>query len=361
MIVLPGSEAYAQLYRNVRAKTFTIPHKSEAGQYVDGGLFPRLPTSSKLGRTSKVFTIGSCFAREVESVLLDCEFAVPVAGFTIPEGELPFPGPHLLNEYNAGTIIQRLESVTGDFDYGDKGIEFTDKGAIDLFLHVGSAPVSIERLRQRRREIAGLYQQLLVSDVIIITLGLVESWYDAVDCCYLNKAPSQKLVRQYPDRFQFHRMDVEDVYARISGAIEAVLSMGLQRIILTVSPVPIEATFMPDPCVLANGYSKAVLRVCAELISKRYAQVTYFPSYEVATSFGTKGFLEDNIHVQPWVVHHIMHYMLDNLVEKTSPQPESALTALSETAASAEVEAVSQEVSIGPGGVTSPQDAQQSD
>ena len=315
MIVLPGSEAYAQLYRNVRAKTFTIPSKQEAGQYVDGGLFPRLVSGKKLSRNSKVFTIGSCFAREVESVLLDCGFDVPVTGFAIPEAELPLPGPHLLNEYNAGTIIQRLESVTGDFDYGEKGIEITDKGAIDLFLHVGSAPVTIERLHERRREIDALYRQLLTSDAIIVTLGLVESWYDTVDQCYLNKAPSQKLVRQDPDRYQFHRMDVEDVQARISRAIEAMIAIGLRQIILTVSPVPIEATFMPDPCLLANGYSKAVLRVCAELISKKYEQVTYFPSFEIATSFGTKGFLDDNIHIQPWVVHHIMHYMLSNLVD----------------------------------------------
>lgn len=316
MIKMSGAEAYAQLHRNVRARTFNMPSKQDVGHFVDGGIFPRITPRFKFQPNSKVFTIGSCFAREVESVLLDCDFAVPVAGFQIEEGELAFPGPHLLNEYNAGTIVQRLQAAAGTFDHGERGIELTDKGAIDLFLHLGSSPVTLERLRRRRREIGELYKELVRSDVVVITLGLVESWYDRVDNCHLNRAPSQRYVRAEPDRFEFQRMDLEDVYDRITTAIDTLTAIGLKQVILTVSPVPLEATFMPDSCPIANGYSKSVLRVCAELVSKRYEHVTYFPSFEIANSFGTAGFLDDNIHVQPWVVHHIMHYLIHNFVQR---------------------------------------------
>lgn len=320
MIVVAGEEAYRQLFRNVRAHAHSMPSKRAVGQFVDGGIFPKLNPGFDLQPGSKVFTIGSCFAREVESVFTDSGFDVPIAGFTIPEGELPFPGPHLLNEYNAGAIIQRVEAVAGNFDYADKGIEVTDKGVIDLFLHVGSSPVTPERLHQRRLEISEVYRSLLTADVVVITLGLVESWYDLQDECYLNRAPSQRYIREHPDRFEFHRMDVEDVHSRIRRAIELLIGLGLQRILLTVSPIPVEATFMPDSCPIANGYSKAVLRVCAELISKEFAQVAYFPSFEIASSFGTRGFLEDNVHVQPWVVHHIMHYLLHHFVAGAESQ-----------------------------------------
>ena len=322
MLTMSGPEAYAQLYRNVRARTFNMPTKQDqAGQYVDGGIFPRLGSRLKLKPGSSIFTIGSCFAREVECVLLDCGFDVPSARFAIPLEELPYPGPHLLNEYNAGTIVQRLEAVAGLFDHGDKGIEHTDRGAIDLFLHVGSAPVSMDRLLQRRREIAALYRQVLSADVVVITLGLVESWFDTEAGCYLNRAPSQKAVRAAPDRYQFHRMDLEDVRSRIERAIEMLIGLGVGDVVLTVSPVPVEATFMPDSCPISNGYSKAVLRVTADLISRKYPQVTYFPSFEIVNSFGTCGFLDDNVHVQPWVVHHIMHYWLANFLEQPTAVP----------------------------------------
>lgn len=323
MIIMSGPDAYRQLFRNVRAKTFNMPSKDDPVQYVDGGMFPRIVPNVKLKPNSKLFTIGSCFAREVEAVMLDCDFDVPVARFEIPLDELPFPGPHLLNEYNAGTIAQRLENVAGVFEYGEKGIEITEKGAIDLFLHVGSSPVTMMRLLQRRQQISMLYRELLRADVVVITLGLIESWYDMIDECYLNRAPSQALVRANPDRFQFHRMDLEDVLSRVSRSIDIVLGMGLKQVILTVSPVPVEATFMPDSCQIANGYSKAVLRVCAELVSKKHDRVTYFPSFEIANSFGTRGFKDDNVHVEPWVVHHIMHYLLANFLEKTESPADS--------------------------------------
>lgn len=332
MIVMSGSDAYKQLYSNIRRKSFNMPSKTEVGSYVDGGIFPKFASDFQISPGSKIFTIGSCFAREVEAVLLDCDYVVPVAGFDIPEPELPFPGPHLLNEYNAGTIAQRLEASSGNFDYGEKGIEFTEKGCIDLFLHVGSTPVSLERLLQRRRQIGELYRDLLTSDVVIITLGLVESWYDTQDQCYLNRAPSAKLVRASGGRYAFHRMDLESIHARIDRGVKLLLAAGMKHIIMTVSPIPVEATFMPESCPIANGYSKAVLRVCADLISKRYDQVTYFPSLEIVNSFGTSGYLDDNVHVQPFVVHHIMHYFLQCFRGAAAPDGEAATPLLEDAA-----------------------------
>ena len=117
-------------------------------------------------------------------------FDVPVARFTMREGELDLPAPHLLNEYNAGSIVQRLESVTGAFSYaGDKSVERVPQGELDMFLHLGSSPVTPERLEARRAEIDALYRQVLDADVVVMTLGLVESWFDTLYGCHLNARP----------------------------------------------------------------------------------------------------------------------------------------------------------------------------
>lgn len=79
---------------------------------------------------------------------------------------------------------------------------------------------------------------------------------------------------------------------------------------MTVSPVPINSTFTSSDCVTANEYSKSVLRVCAERLSKRFANVDYFPSYEIARSGGLSSYAGDNIHVKNEVVEKITSCMI---------------------------------------------------
>ena len=107
-------------------------------------------------------------------------------------------------------------------------------------------------------------------------------------------------------------MDLEDVHGRMSRAVALLVELGVRKIVVTVSPVPLEATFMADSNPIAKSYSKSVLRVCADLLAKaRPDTVSYFPSYEIVASFGSRAFMEDNTHVERWVVERIMEYMVE--------------------------------------------------
>ncbi len=80
------------------------------------------------------------------------------------------------------------------------------------------------------------------------------------------------------------------------------------RIILTVSPIPLLATFRSDECnvVVANCHSKSVLRVAAEEFAARNDGVTYFPAYE-AVLYGTRQpFREDGRHVSRQALDRVM-------------------------------------------------------
>lgn len=308
-----GLDAYQQLVSNLRARTARIPTKTDSDDYRDGGVFPPFTPKFQIQKGETIFTIGSCFARNIEAVLTSYGFAVPVADYTCLPGELPYAGPHLLNEYNAGTIMQRIEAACGVFHYDDTmGIEEVPGGFIDLFLHIHAAPTTKERLIARRGEIDDLYRKLVAADVVIITMGLVECWFDRLHGCYLNRAPSKKLVQREPGRFEFHYMDLDDVYRRMTRALQALESRGQKRVVLTVSPVPIEATFMPQGAVISNGYAKAVLRACAGMITSASPSVDYYPSYEIVTSFGSAAFKDDNVHVREAVVAQVTHYMVQN-------------------------------------------------
>jgi hypothetical protein len=313
MKVISGAQAYNNLLTGVRKRTFRYPSKKENG-YVDGLLLPKLEPKFTLAPGEKIFTIGSCFAREIESRLVSRGFDVPVSRFM---------NPQMINEYNAGTILQRIESAVGRFAYHDgMGIEETEQGWLDMFLHVGQVPVELPELLYRRRVIDQLYAEMCKADTIIITLGLIETWFDTRHGCYINKAPSRTSVARDPERFQFHRMDVEDVTARISGAIALLGSE--KKIILTVSPIPIEATFSSTNAIVANSYSKAVLRVVAEKVSSEFANVDYFPSFEIAMSGGTSHYQEDNIHVVDTLVQSITDHMLASYAPSPAASAEEA-------------------------------------
>ncbi|MCA8906838.1 MAG: GSCFA domain-containing protein [Rhodospirillaceae bacterium] len=328
MLIYDGSKAYENLQTAIKKRTFRFPAKTEK-DYRDGLLLPSLEPRFTLTSDQKIFTIGSCFARNIEAELTGRGFDVPVAKFVLPKDEFRHPGPHMLNEYNAGTILQRIESVFGEFRYSDEmGVEAVEGGYLDLFLHIHQQPVSLERLLERRREIAATYQELASSSALVITLGLVESWFDSLHGCYVNKAPSKSLIQKNPGRFHFHRMDVEDVLARMNACIEIINANMKTNIVLTVSPVPIEATFSGDNVILANSYSKSVLRVAASLLYEKFDNIDYFPSYEVALSKGTAGFAGDNIHIDKMLVKEIIAYMVQNYVtgrgtDENAPPPVS--------------------------------------
>lgn len=325
MYQIDGAEAYANLMTGIKKRTFRFPTKREAPDH-GGRLLPPIEPAFQLTPGEKIFTIGSCFAREIEERLVQAGFDVPVKGFQTRIGEFPHPGPHLLNEYNSGTILQRIESVYGGFPYADHmGVEEVKGGYLDLFLHIHQRPVTLTRLLERRREIESIYQNLHDANVLVITLGLVETWFDNLNGCYLNKAPSKESIKSNPGRFCFRRMDVEDVVERMTSCISLINAHSKKKILLTLSPVPIEATFTSSSAILANSYSKSVLRVAAQMLIEKFDNVQYFPSYEIAISGGAHSFIDDNVHVSRETVDVIMNYLFENYLQANSQRKESSI------------------------------------
>lgn len=84
-----------------------------------------------------------------------------------------------------------------------------------------------------------------------------------------------------------------------------------KKIILTVSSVPIQVTFTQNDCVVANEFSKSVLRVRVELLSQKFKNVDYFPSYEIVKTVGLEAYINDNVHVRDDIVKKITEYMIN--------------------------------------------------
>src|SRR5688572_9518638 len=83
-----------------------------------GSIFPKLAPKFQITRGSKIFTIGSCFARNIEEKLKG--FILPTRSFSVPKSEWPYRSNGILNEFNPGTMVQRVELA-------ERGESFQDR------------------------------------------------------------------------------------------------------------------------------------------------------------------------------------------------------------------------------------------
>lgn len=289
-------------------KSRTYPNRLDK-RYRNNLIFPNVKPKFKLDflTGSPVFTIGSCFARNIEEALVSLGISLPTKKFIAPKSEWPARPNGLLNEYNPGSISQKI-IMTLEGKHSPVETIFPHKDQYYDLLLCGGAAVTYDRSIERRKEIFDVYSNLLLSEIVIITLGFIEVWFDQETNCYLNRKPI--FEAQNRNRFIFRRLDVFDAMPLLEKALEALTSLG-KYIILTLSPVPLAATFTNQDCVIANEFSKSVLKVCIERLCRKFNNVDYFPSYEIVRSVGLSGYEKDNIHVVDDVVTEITKYMID--------------------------------------------------
>ena len=85
-------------------------------------------------------------------------------------------------------------------------------------------------------------------------------------------------------RYAFVNFTVPETVEDLTGFLASLRSVNSKaKVILTVSPVPLVATYEDRHVLVSTTTSKAVLRVAATEVSSAHAWVDYFPSYEIIT------------------------------------------------------------------------------
>jgi len=310
---IPGALAFSTLHGNPNNRW---PARS-ADNRLEPLCAPVLRPSFGLEPGETIFTMGSCFARNIEFHLHRNGYRVPALDFTLPEDEL-FAGTKMssgaLNKYTPHSILNEIAFAFEDHDPDRFFVDSEDGGYLDLQLHI-NRPVSLERARARREQVGCLYRSSIrEARVIVITLGLIEVWWDEHAQVYLNETPNRKLVERHPGRFFFEILSPESVFDSIFSALSKLKAYGREdlRVLLTVSPVPLTRTFSDRDVIVANSYSKSVLRAGAEIATRRCGWVDYFPSYEsVMLSDRHAAWEDDQLHVTTKIVEFNVRRMLD--------------------------------------------------
>ena len=299
---------------NARFEEASYPHK-KAVPKLDGVFAPKINPSFFLSTGQTIFTIGSCFARNIENRM--GEFALPTLQIETPESEWPKPkvdpGRSIINEYNPATMAQRIkEGLEGYEKHLNIETIAPEAGKyVDLLLH-GKA-VSFERALERRNLISRMYSCIRSSDVVIITLGLNQAWFDNASGVYLNRLPPLKFAKENSTRYELRVLEVNECVEVLRPAFD--LLMGNRaNVLLTLSPVPLGRSFSSNGAVVANSVSKGILRSAAQMLCSEFPNVDYFPSYEMVLMSGPQSFQPDNVHVRPEVVDAVVRHMKANYV-----------------------------------------------
>ena len=307
---IAGGEAINRL--RTEGRRVRWPDQREPERRMDGLVMVTSKPGFQICPGDRIFTMGSCFARNIERRLGEIGFATVMYDEGLLK-ELQALGHDLgyMNKYNSASIRAEMGWALGaPRPPEDHVLLPLGEGAHDLFAYPGTKFVqSLENVRTARRIIESRAARIRDCRIVILTLGLAEVWYDAVSGLHINAAPPKSAIVAEPDRFFLDVYSYEEIVADLE-AIHALLdSQGHPdfHMLITVSPVPMRMTFRPLDAMAANGYSKAVQRAAIEAFVSAHDNVDYFPSFEPITLTDRRiSFEVDNRHVQPAVVSQIV-------------------------------------------------------
>jgi hypothetical protein len=252
----------------------------------------------------KIATAGSCFAQHISRTLHKNGFNYYVSE-TAPENitnaeERNFGvfSARYGNIYTARQLIQLYDRAYGEFNpaenywvrHDGKFVDpFRPQIEPDGFNSIGDLDAA------RKEHFASVRQLFETLDVFIFTLGLTESWRNKNDGAVYPLAPGVVAGVLDEDIHEFVNFSVADVVEDMNLFIQRLSRVNPNaKMLITVSPVPLIATYEDRHVLVSTTYSKSVLRAAADEIVQRNLHCEYFPSYEIITGLHTKGCYFEN-------------------------------------------------------------------
>ncbi len=261
-------------------------------RYVTPGIAPAAPL---INAKTKVATLGSCFAGYI--------------------GER-------LKARGIDTFQQRIVE--------DLNSTYANRHLLDWIVNGVQTSISaqLEDLYGSTRR--GEFEQgFRTAQVLVFSLGVAPAYFDRETGEFVMSFGGRAEAMSLPRRCLFRTTRVAentDNLRRIIGLLRTLNPEG--HIVLTVSPVPISATFERESAVIADCVSKSVLRVAAdEVLGDGLDRIYYWPSFEIVrwlgghlTSSHMPAFAaEDGAtrHVSLWLVDLIARLFLETFGDES--------------------------------------------
>ncbi len=293
----------------------------------------------QLQKTDSIITAGSCFAQHIAKKLTLEGYNYYIAENppssmahqdAIDRGYGLFSARYG-NIYTARQLDQLVARCTGSFQPVDRAWKRSDGRYIDPFrpqLEPNGFETEDDVVRSASEHLGVVRDMFGKADCFVFTLGLTECWISKIDGAVFPIAPGVVAGEMDDTRYEFRNFSVAEIINDMENVIDKIrrINPGI-KFILTVSPVPLIATFEKEHVLTATTYSKSALRTAVTEIRKKYDFVEYFPSYEIITGNYSKSqfFKEDLREVNTVGVDKVMnllqkHYFANDEDTKSSDQ-----------------------------------------
>ena len=296
-----------------------------------GALDPMTSAKFQIHPGDQVATMGSCFAQHISRHLVKRGLSY----FVTESGDAQ-SSPEELSARNYGVFsarygnvytvrqgIQLIDRAFGNFEPSEQVWE-ASAGFVDPFRpQIEPKPWATpdEVIRSRNEHMVAVRRIFLESSVLVFTLGLTETFVSKQDGSVFPVAPGVSGGSYSPEHYDFKNFRVDEVISDLHLFISKARAINPSlRIILTVSPVPLIATFEPRHVLVSTTISKATLRVAAHEITQTYDFVEYFPSFEIisGSAIGAPYFESDLRQVRQVGVDHVMRIFEKHMLQSSN-------------------------------------------
>lgn len=252
----------------------------------------------KLTSADKVMSAGSCFAARIASTIRSSNVTYLFSDDIlvddpqkVKEESPSFFSLRYGNIYTTRHLQQLLERAIGSHDEVQPPATQDPTGRYrNLLRPTGLSYDSLDTLAaDDQNHLSNMRTMLERASVFIFTLGLTEQWIDKYTGLTLPAAPGCGYGEYDTNKFEFHNASRQDVLDELTQSLKLMRTVNPSiSLILTLSPVPLVATFTQASALEATFFSKSLLRQAIhEFITdkaKGDQRVDYFPSYEIVTN-----------------------------------------------------------------------------
>lgn len=301
-------------------------------------------------KDARVATAGSCFAQHISRRISRSGYSYLVTEdrCDLPADERIVAGYGLFparfgNIYTTVQLLQLFEEAFGERDGLSDAWQRPDGRYVDPLRQQvepdGYATADCV-MQDRARHLPCVRSMFEQADVFIFTLGLTEAWRSRIDSTVFSAAPGVVGGVFDPNLHEFVNFSLEETYAALREFLAKFHTVNpAVKILLTVSPVPLMATYEDRSVLSSNTYSKSVLRIAADMAIRDHDWVDYFPSYEIITGSFAGGIYygPDHREVNELGVAHAMRCFMRNYTDEGSNCNASSLAIFDDYQASRSV------------------------
>lgn len=254
-----------------------------------------------------IASIGSCFAEHFAPYMISNGF-----NYLKEESNVYNFSANWGRVYTVPNLCQIIGYSTGDFpivleETACRSYKKRENGWFDP-LRDGSPTLDKEMaLSEINFHRCASRKVFATAKILIITLGQNEGWRDKeTNFVWANRPPEDKLGK----RFSYETFKDDLCLEILEKGFKTIFSFNPElKVLLTVSPVPLFATFHKRGIITESFVNKCLLRVVVEKVMKKFSNVYYFPSFEAVLAYNPYSLRADNRHVMPSMVDRILRLL----------------------------------------------------